>query len=207
MQIRPTAAELSRESPRIEMKIVLLSFLGSVLYSTLRYNVFKGVPWSDWPTYILNKAFALTALLLMAICVIRRSKIPGVSNAALMRMTSMFIAIHIILSIYLRASTYYGKFLPEGRVTVAAASSLALGLMAMIAFWTGKSSAQGHSNEQKSRRLATLALVSGVHAALLGYAVWFHPTQWPGMMPPITLISILLGLLAVAFTYAPKSSV
>ncbi|KKO17939.1 MAG: hypothetical protein BROFUL_03390 [Candidatus Brocadia fulgida] len=51
--------------------VTTLVFLAAAAYATLRYNVFKGVPWSDWSTYVMNKAVALSALAFMALEVFR----------------------------------------------------------------------------------------------------------------------------------------
>jgi len=40
-------------------------------------------------------------------------------------------------------------------------------------------------------------LLVGVHAAVLGFGGWFQPGTWPGYMVPITLISFLLGVVAL----------
>jgi len=53
------------------MRTSLLALLGSVAYATARYNIFKGVSWNDWPTYTLNKALGLSALLLLVLSVVR----------------------------------------------------------------------------------------------------------------------------------------
>jgi hypothetical protein len=82
------------EKRPVQMKTSLLTFLGSAIYATARYNVFKGVPWSDWPIYTLNKAFALSALLLLVSSVLRKRSAKEYSNAPNLYMAGVFGFIH-----------------------------------------------------------------------------------------------------------------
>ena len=47
--------------------IIIAVFLFSLIYAVLRYNVFKGVPWIDFPTYVFNKVLSLSALILFVL--------------------------------------------------------------------------------------------------------------------------------------------
>ena len=62
------------------MRTSLAALLGSTLYATVRYNVVKGVPWSDWPAYTPNKALALAALVVLVLSVVRRRSAVAVSG-------------------------------------------------------------------------------------------------------------------------------
>lgn len=186
------------------MRTTLLALLGSAIYATVRYNIFKGVPWSDWPIYILNKAFALSAIFLLVISVIRKRLAQRHPNVQTLSMASVFAAMHVVLSLTILSPTYYEKFFLQGKLTAAAGFSIALGavgavVMAICVRIRGKQSADGGVRNQ-----AILAFVIGLHAMFQGFAGWFAPFKWPGMMPPITLISFLLGLTAVAIGLYPK---
>ena len=52
---------------RRDSRIVAVTVAVSGIYATLRYNVFKRVPWSDWPHYVGNKILALSALILVSL--------------------------------------------------------------------------------------------------------------------------------------------
>lgn len=187
------------------MRTALLALIGSAIYATVRYNVFKGVPWSDWPTYTLNKAFALSALLLMVISVCRRRFTPGNANAQTMYIAVVLMAMHVVLSLIMLAPPYYEECYLDGRLTLAAGLSMALGAFALI-FMTLNPGTRGEEQnpDNKARKLAAIAFLSGFHAALLGFGRWYPLSLWPGMMPPITLISLLLGLAAVAVAFCPR---
>ena len=46
------AGGTSRHDHSLAVGILVLA----AAYATVRYNIFKGVPWSDWPSYIADKA-------------------------------------------------------------------------------------------------------------------------------------------------------
>lgn len=182
------------------MRASLLALLGSVVYATARYNIFKGVPWSDWPAYTLNKAFGLAALLLLVLSVIGK----GSAEVRPMRMAGAFVSIHVLLSLTLFSPAYYANFFLQGKLTAAAGLSMLLGAAAAAAMASGKGPRVAPTVDRGSWNLALVAFAGGAHAMLQGFAGWFAPSTWPGMMPPITLISFLLGLAAVAVVSRAK---
>jgi hypothetical protein len=184
------------------MKASWIALFGSVLYATLRYNLFQGVPWADWPVYTLNKAFALSALILLVFFIIRRAREQGPGKVRTLYGAGVFGAIHVILSLALLSPAYYGKLFSEGKLTATAGWSVGLGAVAAAAMAFGTIIRGDQDMGRGLRNLSILALVIGFHALLQGFAGWFVPSNWPGMMPPITLISFLLGLAAAAIAYA-----
>jgi len=186
------------------MKTSLLALLGSILYATARYNVFKGVSWNDWPIYTLNKAFALAALVVLVLSVFRQRSATGHSNARNLQMASAFGSVHVILSLTMLSPVYYEKFFAQGRLTAAAGLSMVLGAVAAVVMAASGSPRGNQHSDGGVRTLTILVFVIGVHAMLQGFTGWFTPSQWPGMMPPITLISFLLGLTAVAVAVRPR---
>jgi hypothetical protein len=186
------------------MRTSLLALLGSVIYATVRYNIFKGVPWSDWPTYTLNKAIALSALLLLVLSVTRKSAAEGRSNGPTLYLASVFASMHVVLSLTLLSPAYYESLFVQGKLSGAAGLSMLLGALAAAVMAVGKRMHGGQGSDGGVRTLAILAFVVGLHAMLQGFTGWFAPSKWPGMMPPITLISFLLGLAAAAMALFPK---
>jgi hypothetical protein len=185
------------------MRTSLLALLGSAIYATARYNIFKGVPWSDWPTYTLNKAFALAALVLLVFSV-TRARAGGHSIAPAMHMAGVFWLTHVALSLTLLSPAYYDKFFVQGKLTATAGLSMLLGSVAAAVMAVGKGVREDQAGGRGLGYLAMLAFVVGLHAMLQGFAGWFTPSEWPGRMPPITLISFLLGLAAVVIAVRPK---
>jgi hypothetical protein len=178
------------------MKTPLLTFLGSVVYATARYNVLKGVPWADWPTYTLNKAFALSSLLLLVLAVVRPRS--ARADASALSGAGVCAAIHVTLSLILLSPVYFEKLFVHDRLTGAAGLSMALGAAVAAVMTVGKRAPAVPEPGGRSRMLAVLAFAIGLHAALQGFAGWWTPSTWPGFLPPITLLSFLLGSVALA---------
>jgi hypothetical protein len=185
------------------MRTSLLVLLGSALYATARYNVFKGVPWKDWPAYTLNKALALSALLLLVLAAVRKAR---ASDGRILAMASALGFVHVLLSLVLLSPDYYEKLFASGRLTAAAGLSMTLGAAAAVAMAVGKGRRTDPDAAGGLSSLAILAFVVGLHAALQGFPGWFTPSAWPGAMPPITLISFVLGVAAVASVVRPRRS-
>lgn len=182
----------------------LLVLLGSVAYATARYNTFKGVAWTDWPTYTLNKAFALSALLLLVFSVVRKCSARGYSNGRYLHVASVLASVHVVLSLTLLSPAYYENSFAQGKLTGAVGWSMALGAVAAAVMAGGKRTDGAQDTDGGVRKLAILTFVVGLHAGLQGFTGWFAPAKWPGMMPPITLISFLLGLAAVTIAFWPE---
>jgi hypothetical protein len=113
-------------------------------------------------------------------------------------MAWVFTYVHVGLSLALLSPAYYPDLFVGGKLTVAVGWSMMLGATAAALMYAGRGPHGGQDPHEVVRNLAILALASGVHAMLQGFLKWFAPSTWPGMMPPITLISFLLGLAAVA---------
>jgi hypothetical protein len=152
----------------------------------------------------LNKALALSALLLLAFSVIRKSSAKRNPNGPNLYMAGVFASMHVVLSLTLLSPAYYESMFVQNKLTAAAGVSMALGAVAAAAMTAGKGMQGASDPDGGVRNLAILAFVVGLHAALQGFAGWFTPAKWPGMMPPITLISFLLGLAAVTIVFWPK---
>lgn len=168
----------------------------SLAYATLRYNVFKDVPWSQWPAWVTNKAAALAALLLLLAALLRAGRDGG--HGRLLAAASVLAMVHIALSLALLGPAAYPGLFANGLPTMAASLSLLLGVVAAVAApRVSRPEVPGTPPRLRPAPVGILALVVGLHAGLLGFQGWATPGKWPGGMPPITLISFAAGLLAV----------
>ena len=188
-------------------RIVLLALFGSIAYATVRYHVFKGVSWSDWSIYTLNKAFALAALVLVITSIIRLRAGQGLSIARTMLMASVFAVLHVQMTLALLSPAYYAKLFSQGKLTAAAGVAVALGAIITVAMIVGAKTSPELGMDNRPRSLALLAFATGTHAAIPSLTSWFEPSTWPGLMPPITLLSFLLGAAAIGIAWSPKHSV
>ena len=159
----------------------------AVAYATLRYNVFQGVPWSDWPVYVLNKAAAVSSLVMLLVWTLRaqrgRRNAPGGLLAAAARLALL----HTALSIAILSPAYYPAFYNGARLTWQGSLSLLLGVSTASGLVM---SARGPLDARATaRRLGLVTFAVGLHAAIYGYPGWFTPSLWPGHLPPITMLS------------------
>ncbi|MBM4152985.1 MAG: hypothetical protein FJ220_05645 [Kiritimatiellaceae bacterium] len=186
------------------MKSVWISFIAAVVYATVRYNICKGIPWCEWPTYILNKALALSALILLVVYLYRLSRGSRDVNDKTLHMAGLFASMHVFLSLILLATGHYEKFLSAGKLTCLAGWSLLLGTVVTVFMRAVPRTKDGQSPRRELQVLAFLTFLVGLHAMLPQYMGWFTPSKWPGFLPPITLISFALGLIALWFGFFPR---
>jgi hypothetical protein len=172
----------------------------SLAYATLRYNVFKGVAWADWPVFILNKGLALASLLLLAAWILGHRRSTDASEPALLAAASRLMLAHIGLSLAALSPVYFPAFFADGRFTWQAGTALAIGVAAAVALPVA--SRPGHAHLSRLRGLGLIACAAGCHAALFGYSSWFTPTAWPGRLLPITLISFAAGLVGLGAAWS-----
>ena len=188
------------------MRTVLIAILGAAMYATLRYNVFGGVAWSDWPVYVLNKILALSSLLLLAIALGRNRLVIGQSRSGLLAMAGICASMHVILSLALLSPNYYGNLFVQGRLTAPAGLSLVAGALATVLLGMSGKRRPGYGEKEMRRTLGLVCLVVALHVLLQGFRGWLTPSKWPGLMPPVTLISCLVGLVAFAIGLRAKKN-
>jgi hypothetical protein len=177
---------------------------GSTLYASARYHVFSNAPWSDWPMYTLNKAFGLSALVLLVAAVARRRWRPGLAIGRTMLAAGVLFGMHVLVSLALLSPAYYPKFFAGGKLSALAGTALVLGAIATAALAAGAKPRPQETADEKARGLALLAFAVGAHAALPGVASWLEPSTWPGLMPPITLVAFVMGVAALAIAWCPR---
>jgi hypothetical protein len=187
------------------MKTTLIVLLTTSLYATFRYNVFKGVAWSEWPVYILNKVFALSALLLLMIYALRCRRGAAEVSARLLPVAWILMLLHVGISLAILNPAYYVKYFQGAKLTWQAGWSTMLGVVAAVGLHKFCRACELNNNIALPAKMGSLAFVSGLHAALLGYAGWFQPATWPGHMIPITLISFVAGSVALGAAFLPQA--
>jgi hypothetical protein len=162
----------------------------------LRYNVFKGVPWADWPAYTLNKAIAVASLLILAASVLRLARW-GRGAGVLMAWSGVLALAHSLLSFALFDPGYYPRLFEDGKLTVIGGLSITLGAVLTAVMELGARRSAIWPPQWRRTALALVAFGAGLHAALPALQSWVEPGTWPGSMPPLTLISFLAGLVAL----------
>ena len=183
---------------RRDNRVIGATLALSAAYATVRYNVFKGVPWADWPHFVGNKIVALASLVLIAIAVARLVSPRPRRIRRLMAVGSGLALVHTLASLALFRPSYFDKWFVGDRLSLAAGASLMLGAAALALLNWGKGKRGALAPQDAVLPLGAIAFLSGLHAGLPALASWCDPASWPGHLPPITLISFLAGTGALA---------
>jgi len=186
------------------MRTTLILILTTGLYATLRYNVFKGVAWSEWPVYVLNKVFALSSLLLLTLFAFQRRRPGGAGAGRLLSHAWILMLLHAGLSLVILTPAYYAKYFQAQKFTWLAGWSMMLGMVAAVFLHKCSRPCELNNSPRLLSAIGVLAFLSGLHAGLLGNTGWFQPSTWPGHMVPITLISFVAGCAALAAALWPQ---
>jgi DMSO/TMAO reductase YedYZ heme-binding membrane subunit len=170
----------------------------TLAYATLRYNIFGGVPWDRWPLFITNKAVSWTSLVLFAAAYLTKDK----SRARLHGLTGFWLLLaHVIVSFALLDEDTYAKLFRHGDLTTAGWISVIAGSVGTLLFLApalvSTEQARNSLGLDRWRRLQQFGYVgialTLVHLLTLGAKGWIAPATWPGYLPPITLLSFLVG--------------
>ena len=187
--------------------IVTIALLFGLGYAAVRYHVVGPVPWKDFPFFVLNKGFSLSAFILLA-CNFSFGPLhslgvhvpQGWLNArkALGMTGFLLVLIHALMSFMLFSPNVYGKFFqPDGTLTLLAGLSMLGGILAFVVLWAYNLSFQTHLREDKafiqfitSRRFMLVAMIlGGAHLFFMGYEGWLNPSGWHGGIPPVSLVA------------------
>ncbi len=181
----------------------LIVLLACLVYALLRYNVFGTVSPQQIPLYIVNKALSFAGLILLG-C----SRCVGepVRRRELGRVGLGLVLVHVVLSLCILNARYFAKlFAATGYMTWQGEASMLTGCLSLLAlvmlFFTKHNSALEGTTSRSNGLLPGLGramlLLAVAHVGLIGYVGWFRPGEWPGSMPPITLLSCVAALVAV----------
>jgi hypothetical protein len=187
------------------IRIGILVFLISAIYATIRYNVMKDVPWSDWPVYTLNKVFGVSSLLLLVIATARYHLRPTLSNGKILYLSGLFGGIHILISCMLLNPAYYGKFFLDGKLTAIAGFSMLTGAVSAVLFISKAGGRKDRQITQITRSLTVIGGLTGIHLAFQGFQTWMKPYEWPGFIPPLTLVSFLISIVPLVLMIDTKT--
>ena len=194
----------------------------SLAYAVTRYHLAGPVPWKDFPFFILNKALALDAFLLLSLNFglgplnNLTGRVPESWLAArkALGMTGFLLAlVHVLMSFLLFKPEVYGQFfLEDGTLTLFAGISMLGGVLAFVALWAYNLSFQTFLREDESfirfitsrRFLVWALLLGGVHVLFMGFEGWLRPEGWHGGMPPISLVAFAVFVIAYGANFAGR---
>ena len=198
----------------VSMRLVGGIILFSLGYAVLRYHLVGGVPWKDFPFYILNKGLSLAAFILIsfnfAFSPAKKWGIPIPkpwldARKVLGMMGFLLVLIHVFMSLMLFSPLRYAKlFEANGTMTLNAGLSMLAGILAFVTLWVYTVSFQTFLREDKafialitSRTTMLISFLFGaMHLFFMGYSGWLKPSSWNGGLPPISLVAFVVFLIA-----------
>ena len=189
--------------------LIWSTLIFSLVYVVVRYHLFGGVPWKDFPFYILNKAIGLSSLMLLiynfSFGPLKNLgiKIPEnwLASRNILGMSGFVLAlIHVFISFMLFTPAVYEQFFQtDGTLTLFAGLSMLGGVLSFVVLWIYNFSFQTNLREDKefiafitSRTFLLWAMLfSAVHLFFMGYEGWLNPAGWHGGIPPVSLVAFV----------------
>lgn len=206
-----TSSELAKQNRLLQpttARWFAVIFGAAVAYTVVRYHILRGVEWSHFPLYILNKAVSLAAVLFVACSYLvgrvlkwhnddPRMRLIVIKFCGLMGLS--LAGIHAFMSLGLWSSNYYpGYFADDGKLNLQGELAITLGVLALwalavpaITTLPTMAKSIGGFRWKRTQRMGyvTLALVA-VHLIALGLPGWLNPAGW-GALPPVSLLAFL----------------
>jgi hypothetical protein len=184
------------------IRTAIVTIIISLLYAVIRYNIAGDVPWSQFPVFIVNKATACSGVLLLGLA--------GLNNSVEKRhrlglFASACLGLHCLLSLMLLTpANFEGKFFQADNTftTIGGLALLcgALGILGQAVLWRRSMNTTPNSGPSLINGLGRiLLLLAAAHVTLIGFRTWTQWSQWPGYLPPITL---LIFIIAIGFAIA-----
>ena len=202
--------QVKTKNKNLSLFVILTVSMLSITYTILRYHIVGNTPWSQFPIFILNKGLSLSGFILLGINFslgplnnIRK----GIGEKwlsirpALGVSSFLLIFTHLFLSLILLNPANYQKFfLVNGSFTTSGGLSMLAGVIAFLILWIYTISFQTFLREDKafikfitSRKVILMAMIfTAAHIFFMGYQGWMTPQNWPGGLPPITLIAFVI---------------
>lgn len=194
----------------IKIKWLTFVLLFATVYATMRYIVFKGVELSHYPLYIVNKIFSISGLFFLALSYsfnkIKRLTINGHSRPKdFIKFTGLagfsLSAMHVLISLAILSPEYYPKFYNQNMMNFTGELSMLFGVLSLYFFTIPAIStipfmqeAVGIKKWQQGQRMGYIGLWTALlHTAIMGYSGWLDISTWPGYMPSISLLAVIIA--------------
>jgi hypothetical protein len=209
-------------SLKIAGRILFAFFSFSLGYAVLRYHVLGPVLWKDFPFFIMNKAVALCAFLLLSFTFSLKPlhqlkiNIPEswmIARRELGTLGALLMFIHGLMSLLIFNEARYSKFFEQnGTLTFFAGLSMLGGIMLLVLLAAYYLHFRVLQNEKSTfspwfkGRIFLLALLgfSALHLFFMGFKGWLSPSDWHGGLPPISLLGFVCLLISFVLHIIPK---
>jgi DMSO/TMAO reductase YedYZ heme-binding membrane subunit len=184
-------------------------------YAIVRYVVVGTVPVSQLPVFIVDKALAVGAIVLVALALaigplVRMRAIDASwmkQRKALGVHGFVYGTLHALLAIATLSPARYGKLYDKaGVLTLEGGFVVLAGVLAFASLIVPAITSANVVREsitpaawRRAQRLGVVALALGLaHVIVLGWRSWLAPATWPGSLPPLTAIAVTAVFVAFA---------
>jgi DMSO/TMAO reductase YedYZ heme-binding membrane subunit len=188
-------------------------FGSCVAYAVVRYHIVGDVPWRHFPTFILNKATSLAAVIFVAASYLigktirwydddKRLRLVVIKFCGLMGFS--LAAIHAVLALSIWTPAYFAKYFNEvGRLNLQGEIAMATGVVSLfflsspaITTLPMMPKALGGQRWKRTQRMGYVALLlAAAHLFALGLEGWLKPQAWPWGMPSISLLAFIAAVI------------
>ena len=183
---------------------LFLTFLISISYAVVRYNIFGNVPWEDLPLFITNKAIALTVVLLLFLSVIAKKAFMP-TKKIFWKIIFILTSIHVFISFYLLGPEHFKKFYSVNELNLIGYLTLFFGISAFVGIIILNSekllpTKDGNLSVPESIKKIIRAIIPFLiiaHLFTMGLKGWLTPNNWHGYLIPISLIAFLVMLIYI----------
>lgn len=195
--------------------LVLAILAICMAYAVLRYHVLKGVPWSDLPLFVTNKAVSLAAIVLIGLSYCTsRTKLDRSWPCWTGMLGFGLAAVHSFASLALLGQNYYPKFAGPDGYNLIGSLSILFGIISLVCFTCAAATSLPGVRDAIAQPLwkrwqrvgywgfwLTLA-----HVIVMGALGWIKPGKWPGGLPPISLLAALVIVSVLVFRLAHRKN-
>ena len=199
-------------------KLISLIILGGFLaYAILRYHVFKGIEWIHFPLYTLNKVLSVGGLSMLTVSGIimlkNRTSHPSFVDHTLVTLGIICILLHVLVSMMLISPTVYESLYGVDQTfNWMGELSMFFGVLGTLFIILFRILPGLLNDEHKYQSLEKIKkslppgfLFFGMHVFFLGCQGWLKPSDWPGGMPPISMISFVVAVIGFIITLRLRS--
>lgn len=195
---------------RSKITIITTIFIVVFAYAIVRYHIFKGVGWEEFPLFISNKAISLSAVVFIAISYVLGSLSrfwphtfsPTLGTRKLFGLLGFSLAaLHGLISLIIFSPAHYPKFfLESGKINLVGELSMLFGILSFFIFTIVALASVpviAKSMDQKHwlaiQRFGYLGLVLVFfHVLSMGLEGWLKPEGWPGGLLPISMVAAIV---------------
>jgi len=203
------------------IRIILIVIVLCTVFVIVRYHIFKGVEWTHFPLFILNKILAFSGFVLLVLSLalepVYRKRGPGWFDIRkyLGRTGFVLIVMHSIMSFLLFRPEVYDKFFAaDGTMNAVGEWSMLLGVLGITSYiimhnsFSHMDEINGFHKVIRSPVFGITALtLSALHIAVLGFEGWLTPGEWHGGMPSVSMVSVSVFLIGfIVFTLGQSKS-